>query len=80
MFLVLQCSWCVTLGALLLVHYSSNGLHQGMSYIGLLCPRYVAGCSVVHMTIGLLGILLGGEQAVLVYVYIPTLLVLRCAR
>jgi NADH:ubiquinone oxidoreductase subunit 4 (subunit M) len=25
--------------------------------------RYVAGCSVVHMTIGLLGILLGGEQA-----------------
>ena len=26
---------------------------------------YIAGCSVVHMTIGLLGILLGGEQAVL---------------
>jgi len=26
--------------------------------------RYIAGCSVVHMTIGLLGILLGGEQAV----------------
>ena len=23
----------------------------------------IAGCSVVHMTIGLLGILLGGEQA-----------------
>ena len=28
----------------------------------------IAGCSVVHMTIGLLGILLGGEQAVCVLV------------